>query len=571
MATNWKDVGKTTVVASFAATAAGVLSFLAASNPLGFSKNPDSGALYFDDPTSTATIDDASVFALSGGGRKVLLGSITGPSSLSGDVTGATNANVVTTLTGSGGAVSVPQGSFVSFGDAGVPDSGDLRLGPSGSIRSTDGSGNAITIVSIDAGTETFGGSTFTVAQVHSVKDGGTHAFQVAGATQALIGSGYISIGSAPASAGAARLSSATAIESRTAANSADISLIATNGGNTVLVGDTTQGTGLTLQAPTNQSVISTIAGTTKLTVNALGIGVGSGALAAAGDARFANNTTMAAFRNAANSADVVAISTDSSNIMYVGGISGGTLQPSQAVLGGGTVFLNVGSTSIVTAASTTITLGAATLRWASTIASPVIQEAIRASDAAAQTITVAGQDAFSTGGALTNINGGQAFVRGGAISTSTAGGLKKGFRFDLSSVAGGQLVEGTEVVAGNRVLAMCRGAALTSTEVPAGAGDLVEYHGNATTAPTVSAVSGYISYASGGSPYWMLPSNHSLGITSTAATTATNGAGELVKTNVQGYITAVIDGTTVKIPYYANFAIPYLVDFAEMYPDNDR
>lgn len=64
---------------------------------------------------------------------------------------------------------------------------------------------------------------------------------------------------------------------------------------------------------------------------------------------------------------------------------------------------------------------------------------------------------------------------------------------------ASATMIEATEVAAGRRVVSLCLGADLTTTEMPANSGDRVGYLANCATAPTANPVSGGILYCEGG------------------------------------------------------------------------
>ncbi len=171
-------------------------------------------------------------------------------------------------------------------------------------------------------------------------------------------------------------------------------------------------------------------------------------------------------------------------------------------VASGQSHFFQVAGAGGLTISSSNTKLLGASLLWTATLASPLINQDIKASDVATQTFTIRGQAAFSTGGALANINGGIVAIQGGLISSSTAGGLKKGVRIELTS-ANETMIEATEVIAGQAIVALCRKGALTATQCPTGAGDGVVYLANAATVPTVNSVSGGYLYSEAGALKW--------------------------------------------------------------------
>lgn len=105
-------------------------------------------------------------------------------------------------------------------------------------------------------------------------------------------------------------------------------------------------------------------------------------------------------------------------------------------------------------------------------------------------------------------------------------------------------LVEATEVVAGRRVLALCRTADVTATELPANSGDLVIYLGNAATAPTAAPASGLVYFASGGNPGWFTPN-------ATKTTIGAAGPASVLPLTPTEYMPIVFNGNQRAIPLY--------------------
>lgn len=130
------------------------------------------------------------------------------------------------------------------------------------------------------------------------------------------------------------------------------------------------------------------------------------------------------------------------------------------------------------------------TLQWGSSVPGPVLTQATGSGAGVNMAIS-----AQSAGGSN---NAGGFLIMGGGISTGT--GLRGGVRLQAGSSV---MAELTEVVLNQRVLALLRGSALTSTQMPSNTGDLVMYIGNAATAPTANPVSGGILYAEAGALKW--------------------------------------------------------------------
>ncbi len=122
------------------------------------------------------------------------------------------------------------------------------------------------------------------------------------------------------------------------------------------------------------------------------------------------------------------------------------------------------------------------------------------ASDVAPQPLTLSGANAYAS--ASTNINGAACEIYGGLRKSGSAG-LSGPVRLELEAVPG---VELTEVATTRRVLALCRFANITTTELPANTGDGVVYLGNVVSAPTASPVSGGIGWANSGQLRWREP-----------------------------------------------------------------
>lgn len=113
------------------------------------------------------------------------------------------------------------------------------------------------------------------------------------------------------------------------------------------------------------------------------------------------------------------------------------------------------------------------------------------AQEAAAAAGNVGRVTAQAAGGS--NNNGGALQLSGGA---NTGTGLRGAVR---AAVGSDVLVEGCEVATGREVVALCQGAALTTTEMPANTGHRVIFIANASTAPTASSVGGGILYCEAG------------------------------------------------------------------------
>lgn len=162
----------------------------------------------------------------------------------------------------------------------------------------------------------------------------------------------------------------------------------------------------------------------------------------------------------------------------------------------------------------------------------------------------------------ITNQDGGHLVLAGG--KNGNGSGVKGGVKLQLtnsipgsypaslSGITSSNLLQIAEVASGRRALVLCSSNDITVSELPANTGDMITFVRNAVTAPTAAPTSGFIMYGSGGNPYFYTSGGTNVGITGTAST-ASNGGGEAMKSNVAGYLTVNIGGTTYKIPYVSN------------------
>lgn len=131
---------------------------------------------------------------------------------------------------------------------------------------------------------------------------------------------------------------------------------------------------------------------------------------------------------------------------------------------------------------------------WGANITTgPLIRQLQPSTNTAGLAMTIRAQAGGT--GAPGNNNGGTLILEGGAASGT---GLKGGVQICLNGTTTVQ-IEAAEVVSGNAVVALVRGSALTSTQMPANTGNGVVYIANAGTAPTANAVSGGILYCEAG------------------------------------------------------------------------
>ena len=154
-------------------------------------------------------------------------------------------------------------------------------------------------------------------------------------------------------------------------------------------------------------------------------------------------------------------------------------------------------TTSSVTSASNVIAVGTAY----------TFTQTARSTDAATNTITETAQAAWASAVGA-NLNGADRLIRGGARGSTS--GKRGGVKLGLNGTSE-YYVEVCDVqpaaTSPSRAVVLCRGAAITTTEMPTGTGDQVIYIGNAAVVPTVAPVSGGVLYETAGSLQHLGPS----------------------------------------------------------------
>lgn len=154
----------------------------------------------------------------------------------------------------------------------------------------------------------------------------------------------------------------------------------------------------------------------------------------------------------------------------------------------GGAVYLRAAhSNNLLVASAAELNPYAPVISWPSTVTVPTIKQATHATTP--QTMTFQAMNVTTGVGSNLVLTSGTGSTSDGSVQLQ---------------VGTESLVEACEVAAGRRVVALCRAAALTTTQMPANSGDGVVYIANAATAPTGTPVSGGILYSSGGDLYWM-------------------------------------------------------------------
>ncbi len=321
-------------------------------------------------------------------------------------------------------------------------------------------------------------GSITGLAGVVSVRSGSALSFD-GGATVA-------------AAAGLTRYPNAeTIVAYRNAANNADVVALTSTSADQTQVNGTT----LALQsAGVSRVTIDTSTVTTTLPIVLLGTP------ATAGDIRGANNRNLLVARNAANTANVVAVIVTGADIVSIGdGTNGAGVSIAARSPGGNldlvfnTVVIQDGATLAAALTIVPLSSGVTRFDFAASLTGVTIRQLISAGDGVATTVQAQSAAAGAFNGGFLNLQGG---ARGQAANVR--GGVR--LQFNATSETG---VGVEEVVSGQRVVSLCRLANLTSTQMPANTGDGVVYLANATTNPSANSVSGGILYSTAGALTW--------------------------------------------------------------------
>lgn len=187
---------------------------------------------------------------------------------------------------------------------------------------------------------------------------------------------------------------------------------------------------------------------------------------------------------------------------------------------------------------------------------SPLITQDIAATNHG-HNITIRSQSATNT-----NKNGGTTIIAGGAPGS---GGLKGGVtlqftssvpvgypKTSLSSISSSNMVQLSEPATGRRVLALCHGSDLSTTDMPANTGDMIMYIRDAVTAPTIGNPSnGTILYSSGGQLWIKQQDGNNFAIGSIPNPSVWGATGQQIytyRTYVQSTTSAVLAFSTTLI-----------------------
>lgn len=221
---------------------------------------------------------------------------------------------------------------------------------------------------------------------------------------------------------------------------------------------------------------------------------------ASTGLIRLPNNTLGLSFHD--NAAGYIGgISLDAFNELIIGGDVAQAHAPAAIILNhvsAGHLYVAFGTTTCLDISSGLTT----TIQVYRTDVPALIQQRTQVSDSATNDMTMQAQSAFAS--ASTNINGAFVALQGGAAKTNGSSGRRGGVRLQVGADSAETLVEVTEPVLGNRVVALCQiGSGISSTQMPANTGDGVVYIANRAIVPSASAVGGGILYAEAGALKW--------------------------------------------------------------------
>ncbi len=236
-------------------------------------------------------------------------------------------------------------------------------------------------------------------------------------------------------------------------------------------------------------------------------ISVGGAAVAAAGTFRGPNATTLLAARNAADSADLAVITTDSSNNMQFGTTTGTNSYrgtninfPAATLVQVQSPGFNLKDFSNVAGWTFTIVPAGACSMTLAVGATPSFAQTARTTDAVTHDWSFTGQSAFATATGA-NLHGANLLFAGGARGSTS--GKRGGVQLRLNASATELMLEACDVQASatapSRVLSLLRASPITTTEMATNTGDLVMFIGTCATAPTANPVSGGILYVEAG------------------------------------------------------------------------
>lgn len=248
---------------------------------------------------------------------------------------------------------------------------------------------------------------------------------------QDIITTGTLSLGATPATSGDIKLRSLATVQFRNAANSANVLGLSIGSSDEVRVGNV-GGVGYQQSATLHDwrfggSIVMSLS-STLLAVAAGAINIGTNP-AAAGALRLANAAELRA-RNAANSADIILVSSNASDQAIYGDTTTG-----QIFLAAQNVLLRPAGTDRVQVTDTVFEWRLATVRFDVAVTNPTINQEVDATNAVTgDTLTIAAQDVTGTGATI----GGILALRAGNSTNGTGGGVDIRSGTGLTSILAG-------------------------------------------------------------------------------------------------------------------------------------
>lgn len=147
--------------------------------------------------------------------------------------------------------------------------------------------------------------------------------------------------------------------------------------------------------------------------------------------------------------------------------------------------------------------------------------------------------------------NGGALLLSGGRF---TAPGIPGPTRIQLNqdNATFQTLAEVAEVATSRQVVALCRGADISTTQMPADTGNRVVYVANAQADPGAgNPVDGHLYYGTGGVAAWKTAAGNRVVWNCISDASASAGGGQAVPTNVAEYLRITFNGNIRLIPLF--------------------
>lgn len=237
---------------------------------------------------------------------------------------------------------------------------GDIRMSSGGTYiewLNNAGSGNMIGLGFTTGDILTLGDATNVLGLTANVKTGGTHGLLVNSVACLTVGATYATIGAvaSAASAGTVRLGKAFTVKGLNNAGSADITALATDASDQIVIGEATNTAAIVANVKTGgththsvNSVAALTVGATYATIGAVASAAAAGVLRLPGGA-----STLLAARNNGGTADITILKTDTSDNFFLGDATNATGVYLDAK-SGGDVVIRVGGAICMDAVSGT-------------------------------------------------------------------------------------------------------------------------------------------------------------------------------------------------------------------------